>query len=1171
MPAKNESLSQKGVETAGAGAQQALTAVLPDGAYRLLHWCFYSELSLTNPAQIEQFNALLQELEPFSGPNAAEHLPRAIAACWRSFSFDKIRESVYQFKSVINLKEMNQQYAQMALVNGQAYRDFPLTLAVLSTLSTAKSLQGDSKQNIAKIVLSYVALVALELSTLATASEQYEAVEHLKKVVDILVQREKYRAFFDKQALDVLKELSSVFQRFLSTPHPIRDAEFIPRAVEKFVLYQVQLVSQLFKALLILTEGGNKPKLTFDYTLIAKGQLNAKHPEITFHPMNPFQELLKYAATFIPDLHVNALRHLKVRALRLPEIDKINTYLEHGIKCGYQIGGARLIHGEDPLLYLLEQKMDASKNVCWSTAADEAVRKEAAHHLFRLADWLRFHLYIADKMVNMKFLLSTEGQRWLASGEARFVQLLINRNYELLKLFQEERHQFRDYLSARIRTKVGLEHNILSLLGQGSDHLVNQLIERGVQPLLNIEERFTQLAPNIDAVRVSFFSDMSHFLNDSGYAFQLPSFNREVRTEPSRQPDCDARPRDLSHPSKGGEPSTRLCSAKLVMDDRSRGDNLLAQQLKRWVTPYLGTPGDGKKRDAFLAFWRPLCFIDRAGLVKMQDYQAQILHETHKILHTKAFYEHIQQQLHSPHLDFVTWATEAMVTLAGSNIAQSYKQSMHWIENEVKSLDASLITLQNRARAFKLKRLNLTASSRLVWSDDVYKKLESFILKLGQGKQQPLIVETTLDLISHQLLQDEKSMLGQYALDAYLTEILSHYAQCVDASERTFCEDILRGLLALGANPLPWMDKQMQVQTNIEAAQGRGYFIAAQEVRLILSHFEYRATYLGDSVVYLKEKLDAVFTTTIAFAERLYGCVEDDASWWWRLAMFFGVRDTGGARLERAEIYWAVLKWIYIILNEELAGPECDTESQAYLEVMAQLETAKQHYLQAAPETHRLYNQGTQSWLALNHALTDLSDELRRLRSERHTYLMAMEGVSQQAQQKIEEHRRALDVATQKASVATKEKEEACRALQAEQKEKEAAHRLTAIERQKREAVERRWYLRELQDTFSIGALFNGQDRDFKVMMERILNRLLEGEPGEHRAEKHREIAEQLHSLIKTNPQFSSLQGYMQRYVQRMVTGMEATQQFVSTQSMFRYTTFSAVQQEVRFRPAKSL
>ena len=1169
------SATQIELHAANTAATEGVKATFGGRATRIWHSLVYKDTTLTNKNDIIVFNYLFRELAPFcSDADTNPLLPLRVVDCWQGFRFDELRGNVYLFKSVADLKLLKDSYLSGTPIDGHVCRDFPLTGAVLSTLAAIKSIQVDSKQTIAKVALGYIGSVALQLPDIDCAVQQYDVVTHMKRVTTILIHDEKFRLSFDKPALNALRQLTAHFQNFLSTPHPMRDAEFIPRAVHQFAKHQVELVSQLFKVLLSLSEGGNKAALTADYLKISKGILEDGGKPKSFHEKNPFQDLLKYVATFIPDLHQQYSRELDLIGLELPSPEDVETYLALSLECGVRLRGHRGAHGNDSVLYLLEQKkVENSTEVVWLEPTDKKSIQLSAAILIKLANWLRFHIYIADKIVNLKFLLSIDGQRWLAQGEeASFIQRFITKYHELLLQFKKEIDEINHYLNQRVRTNMSAEHGVLKSTGILIGNILTQLLVSGVQPLLNIEDRFMTLARKVPAIRQSFFADAGRFLNSSGYGFQLPEIGvsnhasppyspllamedaqqtpilqaaaidsvqdtndkkklerkngvsrkldairelyinyaqehgyqvdlsgedepilttksgarHEARAKwiqeclmilnstdieekvlgrlkkkidrlkttatykehfikrigktgiqiciesvdanlinipptaagaliPSREVEIDEEMRPVpslsaapinvmlpisSQPPTMSVPMNKEEWADVYSSDGEEEVNALTEtnaeeeptiksavvdEIRRWVAGYIGPNIGEVERKSFLKFWEKLCLITKIS--SMEKYH-RLLSSRHQSSEVMEFYQQVKSGLISDNPDLKRWATAVLTDISGLDGEDKLNALIELARSQ-------LIVLQKKVATEKERYFGLHAAPNIAWSLSLYEELGNNIDRLNMNEPgltrvrlpDSMDARIFLDSISHRLLQDAKSSREENkAFDEYLKEIFSLYAQASNENEKSFIKKIIQGLFLLGANPLPWMDEQIQVGARIQVSKeaSPAYFLAAEQAKFIISHLMHQASHLGDSLADLNSKLNELFSAVEAFADRLHSCVKSDNDLLWRGLSLFGVESPEGARYERAAIYWAALKWIYVILNEELLDKTAvDNESAAVINARDLFSQAKNRYNTAVPEKKKLYNMGTASFEKLTIAVEAVVREINHLGTRR--------------------------------------------------------------------------------------------------------------------------------------------------------------------------------------------
>lgn len=898
MPTSSASLSELGVEAVTKGAQQAATSFIPDPVFHVFHHLLHADTMLTRPQEIKIFHELYDDLSPFCSGADAALLPECVLKCWSCFSYTVLRGNVYQFNQIVNLKKLRESYFKGAPIQGTVYRDYPLTGQILAVLSQIKSLEVDSKQTIAKMTLGYVGLVSLALAQVDNAVQQYDVVMHLKRIVNILIHEENYRAFFDRPALEALRVLDENFQAFLATPHPMRDAEFIPNAVQKFEKHQLALVSHLFKMLFILTEGGNKTNLTSDYKKIAQGQLEDNLDPKGFHESNPFQSMLVYAAHFIPELHQKFVRDAKIRSLSLPKVEDVEGYLEGCLDCGFHFLG-RHAYSSDPILYLLEQKKEGHQ-VNWAQKTDRQTINDSAMCLRKIADWLRFHLYIADKIVSLKLLLSTEGQRWLAHGdEALFIQFFIQRYYEMLLEFQKDAEKINDYLNQRVRKGMNSEHGVLKITGFMLKRTIALLLEHAVRPLLDIENRFMRIADHLSEIRLNFFSEASYFLNNSGYGFNLPKIQAS---------------------------NSVSCSKHLPISDST---NTIKKQawldlIERFVLVKT-QPNISKKNLAFLTrFWHELSaftqlsqfttYHDKALTIRMDEAAGDFIEKISILMTVQdEFADALQQQLDT--INFVPTDTDLL------------KQKKRVLEDQKQ----------------KTCQVTVKKSHKLLLSAECRELLDHLF------SHHPLCIEAKKRL---------NELLKQAGLQA-------------GRSRRQ--TKAMQGLLMLGADPRVLRPLKLQERSTI---------IILQKTQIILTRLFYQSNHLGEVSVLLKPQLKHLFLCVLEFAARLEKAMASDDYFFWKILRFLGCPIPLGARNERMVLFWCVLDYLSVVLNEQLIeshGTCSTTYTEKILTARAAFEKACTDYEKVVKNRKRFYNQGTASFKKLKEAMRQTDSRLKVL------------------------------------------------------------------------------------------------------------------------------------------------------------------------------------------------
>jgi hypothetical protein len=543
MPNPPISISEIAVTAVADGAKQALARPVTDVFFRAYSRVFNANTTLRGEEDVEVFENLRKELKPFCNPETKGMLPSQVLACWDAiFICKESTGPVYTFQ-VPDVKKCKEQYATCAAIDGRFYKPFPLTGTILGILSAVKLIEVDKKHTVAKIVLGYIALVSLALTEISCPVSQFEVIQLLNNVTNVLVNKRQYRASFDEDALISLTKLNLCFFNFLKRPHPAKEGKIIPVAIERFQSLQLSITMQTFRALLILSEGGNKASLSTDPSHLAKGLIIDGDDKTTFSKTNPYKELLKYAAKMIEILYGTYKYEAIKQHISIPTQQESENYVRYCLANG-QIAGLEVPWDrEEALLYLLLQKYTGatSTSLKRATQDDEAIIKSSGALLRKIANWLRFHLYAASKIVDINFVVQVDGQAWLAKGEeAEFIKIFVQQYSELLTEFQNDLQTTHTQLASYIRQKSTKEHDILVLLGTSLAQNITELRESGLKPLANIEERLTLLFEELPEIRRRIFAEAGKFLNGSGYGFSLKysaseSKDRKDEAEVSRR------------------------------------------------------------------------------------------------------------------------------------------------------------------------------------------------------------------------------------------------------------------------------------------------------------------------------------------------------------------------------------------------------------------------------------------------------------------------------------------------------------------------------------------------------------------------------------------------------------------------------------------------------------
>lgn len=541
MPQSAAELAANAVGTAAAqGLKQAATSMIPDRVIRFGYFLTQARTTLTNPKESATFRELRHALSPICDPSyeRASKLPRIIRECWDAFSYSQHdgSESICAFSSSTNLHKLITKYNAKTMPNPQDYRDYSWVTNILSALAGPSSLKEDQDQSLAKIFFGYIGEVTLSLATLSQEADQQRVFQHLFDVLEA-ARRDAYLPYFQKtETLHLLELIQNELKMHLTTPSPQCDTKFIPEKVRFIAKEQAELVSRLFKLLLILTEGGDKKHLSLAPDQVARGRLCTKDSTIGFNPDNPFTDLLIYAARLIPDLQKGSGSDLNYQSLRIPTQIAIEKFINQYITSGFCIFNTRFRHGS-PLLCLLEQSPAdprSQKPAHWivDRQLEHAHIQKTAQILYTLANWLRYQLYITRIVVDMDTVLPVNGQSWFSEGrEGQCIQHFFTHTHALFPQFHENLAYLESFLKERLRTDAGPLHNIQQAITNVSKTSTD-LLQNGFSDLTHIQKHYLAAKKQSDIAERRIFSVMSRFLDATGYGF---TFNAAVTVSSAPQ------------------------------------------------------------------------------------------------------------------------------------------------------------------------------------------------------------------------------------------------------------------------------------------------------------------------------------------------------------------------------------------------------------------------------------------------------------------------------------------------------------------------------------------------------------------------------------------------------------------------------------------------------------
>jgi hypothetical protein len=978
MPQTNAlDIAQDLATTAGKSIlSKAADAITPDVIVNLYHKLAKSKISLTNEKEIAGFNGFIDALTSFCDPNQPLNIDPDIAACWRIFTYKKINDYTYQFENPFKFAEINDLYQQRQTVKGRTYWDYPFTSSILGLAASSPALKGNAKQSLVRLVFGYITSIAVVTATFDTESKKYEAIKHLDRVVNALINEKACRRhLFDERNTQVLVQISNRITQFFSVKHAEREAAFIPEAVSNLKRISREIASQLFFILLISTEGNNKKTLTQDYHRLSRGLVNndIANP-LHFSINNPFATMLKESSKLLNALHDEPNGADILKTLEVPEVVYIHKYLVANLVLALQLEKSWVGKPTHGLLYFFMQKVDLNTQASgWMEETDVDDQHFSVSQLARIAYWLKFSLTIASVAKDLNLLLSMEGQRWLAKGhDAQIIQQFIIKLQADLGQFKAETSELQKFLRGRLRANCGREHHLFKLV-----HKLNEtsvfLFEKGVQPLLNIEEKYLVIAEYMHDIRRQFFSRIITVLNQSHLGF---TFVPEPMQAQLASPFCE--PHDLVVFSKKPPSPGQFLQCELTA------------RLSNWCEEAFNS----STQDAFSAFWRDLLYVEKDSglnqgkkLPKLRQFHQKYLHDVKKIKAQYHLAQEVSGLLKSPRTSVYQWAENFVTMIYKNALAHDV-----FLAQKITALSQDIAVSTKKGADHLTAHLHITAPNEMAWNETTYHALlDTLMVKFGLAKQTAthFLVDIARQLLQcHQTPDPELSD----ALDALLNTALNHLVSYAAHQEkRAYWNDICSGLMMLGANPLTWMDARMAERRLVTEEDSHGFFVASRQATIFLSVITHRARYLGETSLHLTGKFDELLHAIEAFGQRLYSCVSDDASWWWALMRAFGVANQGGARLERASLFWAAIRWLYISLNEQLNQCETEAWSAQSMYTLQSYASVSKLYTLKVPRADFRYNQGFATWQRLDTAFKDYADAIALVASLRRQKAVAIE------------------------------------------------------------------------------------------------------------------------------------------------------------------------------------
>ena len=245
-----------------------------------------------------------------------------------------------------------------------------------------------------------------------------------------------------------------------------------------------------------------------------------------------------------------------------------------------------------------------------------------------------------------------------------------------------------------------------------------------------------------------------------------------------------------------------------------------------------------------------------------------------------------------------TWVTESIKNLPKSPEKTLEKREATWNENCKKA--------EKKVDRFQKEKL-VHPETKLLWPQASLQTIKAFLqgILLSLPEDQ---LNTFLTKIQSVILgtEDASSLADdQIALSDLLDVVFEEYKKCPNNMEWA---EIIRGLMLNGADPSAWIKKNIislyDDKNVIDDAEKEIKFqflyLLLNQIDFAFSHMFRRAEFLGDSTVYLGDRLTDLIIMTDTFSKKLQQCIHG--------------RDYG-FRKERAMVLAAVLIYVPLFLN----------------------------------------------------------------------------------------------------------------------------------------------------------------------------------------------------------------------------------------------------------------
>ncbi|MDF1685134.1 MAG: hypothetical protein P1U36_10840, partial [Legionellaceae bacterium] len=234
-------------------------------------------------------------------------------------------------------------------------------------------------------------------------------------------------------------------------------------AVKELNDAQYLMAVNSLELLILLTEGGNKDSIVIcaDDVVgnIAHRTLHSTQTT-SFTKGNPFYPLIAEVARLLPTLQNKYTRTINFDQLYVPQLGCIERYLKTHLRSRLHSMPLPLpVDTTSPIASYLNITLDGNHTVEISRLEGEACERaitENASKVLKVANWLRFHIIIADKIASLNFLFNRRGdQVFHAILKKQEVQLLVHSYRNELGGYDRDMTSFQTFLMNRISDRKG--------------------------------------------------------------------------------------------------------------------------------------------------------------------------------------------------------------------------------------------------------------------------------------------------------------------------------------------------------------------------------------------------------------------------------------------------------------------------------------------------------------------------------------------------------------------------------------------------------------------------------------------------------------------------------------------------------------------------------------------